>query len=120
MSVEPDPTGELAALRDELALKVKEVGDVTALAFERYQEAGAARNALQRAEQRVADLERALDGAVAGVTLAGGDRVLYAYNAWSCLVDGGCGSRYTTELATVDHPCGPLTPVVVTISRRPA
>jgi hypothetical protein len=41
--------------------------------------------------------------------------VLTAYDAWAC---EGCGSRYW--IAYTDHPCGPLTPVTVTISRRPA
>lgn len=41
---------------------------------------------------------------------------LYAYDAWSCLVDGGCGARYTTPDPA--HPCGRLTPTRVTITHR--
>lgn len=44
--------------------------------------------------------------------------VLYAYDAWSCLTEGGCGSRYTMPAAALEHRCGPLTPVRVSITHR--
>lgn len=43
---------------------------------------------------------------------------LYAYDAWSCLTEGGCGSRYTMPAAALEHRCGPLTPVRVTITHH--
>jgi hypothetical protein len=39
--------------------------------------------------------------------------VLGSYDAWAC---ESCGSRYWHRYT--DHPCGPLTPVTVTITRR--
>jgi hypothetical protein len=50
----------------------------------------------------------------AGAVIPAGP-VLAAYDAWAC---EGCGSRYW--IAYTDHPCGPLTPVTVTITRREA
>jgi 1,6-anhydro-N-acetylmuramate kinase len=41
---------------------------------------------------------------------------LYAYDAWSCLTESGCGSRYTVP--DPDHRCGPLTAVRVSITHR--
>lgn len=38
---------------------------------------------------------------------------LAAYDAYACLA---CGSRYHQPYT--DHPCGPLVPVIVTITRR--
>jgi hypothetical protein len=45
--------------------------------------------------------------------------LLFAYDAWQCL-DGSvnCSRRYYAD--DPDHGCGPLTPVTVTVSRRPA
>lgn len=39
------------------------------------------------------------------------DQVLRRFNAYSC---EACGSRYTRD--DEDHPCGPLTPVTVTVA----
>ena len=41
-----------------------------------------------------------------------GPVVLSAYDAWAC---EACGARYGRRF---DHECGPLTPVVVTVTRR--
>lgn len=42
-----------------------------------------------------------------------GPEVLESYPSWAC---ERCGSRYGRNYR--DHPCGPLTPVIVTITRR--
>jgi len=45
--------------------------------------------------------------------------LIFIYEAWQCL-DGSvnCSRRYFAD--DPDHMCGPLTPVTVTVSRRPA
>lgn len=43
---------------------------------------------------------------------------IHGYEAWQCFVDGGCGRRYTVAAAAESHPCGPMTPITVTIHHR--
>ena len=124
---------EVAADRDS---EPAEVGRLTALLTEaresvargeRHEEIRAQvireRNAQRAAhEKRIAELEVLLEHAEQhsrdlqdnGVVL--GD-VLSSYDAWLCAT---CGRRYTRETAAVDHACGPMQPVTVTVSRRPA
>jgi hypothetical protein len=42
--------------------------------------------------------------------------VRYAYPVWECFNAPGCGARYTHK--PYAHPCGPLTPVTVTVTDR--
>jgi len=111
-----DARGELATLRNNI-LAVRAEMD------ERHQERDAARWALKKVgEQRdelaakVAELNQALAN-TAQAYIATTSNVLHSYDAWLCAT---CGRRYTRDTAAVDHACGPMQPVTVTVSRRPA
>lgn len=94
---------ELARLRDDMRTQARVVVERNAELEQLRIEYAQARDALDREKER-----RPAPAAA----------VLYAYDAWSCLVDGGCGARYTRDTATTNHPCGQLTPVTVTITHR--
>jgi hypothetical protein len=67
----------------------------------------------------LADVRAAASEKVRAVLAAAGDAAadeIYGYDAWSCMTDGGCGSRYTVP--DPEHRCGRLTPVRVTITHR--
>lgn len=117
--VQADVTRE-AALERERDEWRERAGRLETLAVDRLA-------ATVKAQRRVAELETLLEHAEQyardlqdeGVVPAGTVVVLFAYDAWQCL--GGsvnCSRRYFAD--DPDHGCGPLTPVTVTVSRRPA
>jgi uncharacterized coiled-coil protein SlyX len=91
----------------------------------------ALKSEVARLRQTVAKRDRELNEAAArlehyardlqneGVAPEGAVLVLFAYDAWQCL-DGSvnCSRRYYAD--DPEHGCGPLTPVTVTVARRPA
>lgn len=68
-------------------------------------------------EQASAEIERLRSAAEGYLQALPDPEVIYAYDAWQCLLPDGCGSRYIPATAAEDHP-HPLTPVRVTITHR--
>jgi hypothetical protein len=101
------------ALRSERARLLQAVTNVEAERDRLRAEVESLRVQLEQAEQYARDLQD--EGVVPDGTVV----VLFAYDAWQCV--GGsvnCSKRYFAD--DPDHGCGPLTPVTVTVSRRPA
>jgi hypothetical protein len=108
-----DNERELADAKRQISDLYKNEEIRARLLRERSAEIKSLRVQLEHAEQYARDLQD--DGVVPAGTVV----VLFAYDAWQCL--GGsvnCSRRYFAD--DPDHGCGPLTPVTVTVSRRPA
>jgi len=117
---EAELAGQLAVTQSEIeswrghsATQQTEIERLGSLLRERQTETETLRVLLTQAEQYARDLQDE------GVVPDGAVVVLFAYEAWQCL-DGSvnCSRRYFAD--DPDHGCGPLTPVTVTVSRRPA